>query len=457
MSLYNLNPVRWVVENKKIPYNDSSIPVIVTKSDNTISGTADIYIEGLSGINTLDTSIYKVLSPTGSESRWSKIEPRLETTANSSVYYTGINNDHQKIGFRFDFSDITGSQSGNHYGVNFAINENAGITGYNYTPSIVFKMYDPIDWTGITGSSGSSFVGITGAQGLQGVTGLQGSQGNTGSQGLTGAQGIQGIQGTQGATGIQGIQGTQGNTGVQGIQGTQGATGVQGLQGDTGAQGTTGLINFITNTLPVVSTIKPELLWAIDEEALYAKVTGIEDWVQISAGAQAGATGLQGVTGSAGGPTGLQGPTGSQGLTGAQGNQGIQGNTGVQGIQGIEGETGPAGGPQGVTGISGLKDTYSINGFIETAKNQKYILDQYAVDTYTIDLLAIQSWTGTVTAAIKIDDVDVTSLSAVSVSTVESVVSASGANSVSVGNTVSMTFSSNSNAQNIGFTLKITR
>jgi hypothetical protein len=256
MSQYTLNAVKWTVLNKKLPSNDASLPVCVTRSDNTISGSADIYIEGLTGVNTLDTSIYKVLAPTGAITQWSKVEPRLDSVANTYVGFTGITSDHQRIDFRFDFSGITGSQSGNYYGVEFSINEDAGITGITYTPAIVFKMYDPIDFTGLTGVSGDSFFGITGPKGDKGDTGLQGPTGYQGQTGLQcpGSTGVQGVTGLIGPTGANGVQGTQGQTGIQGqtgLIGTTGATGVQGAQGTTGLIGQTGIDAGVTGAIVV--------------------------------------------------------------------------------------------------------------------------------------------------------------------------------------------------------------
>jgi hypothetical protein len=287
MSTYTLNAARWVVLSKKLPANDASLPVVTTRSDNTISGSVDIYIEGLTGISTLDTSMYRVLAPTGTITQWSKIDGRLEDTTNSSVSYTGITSDHQRIAWQFDFSGITGSQSSQYYGVNFAINEGAGITGYTYTPSIVFKLYDPIDYTGLTGAFGNSLFGITGPQGHTGAMGMTG----VGVTGMIGATGQAGSTGSQGHTGAVG---PKGDTGTQGIQGEAGL-GVTGLIGPTGAVGTQG-------------------------------ITGAQG--------NQGASGVQGITGS----VGIQGITGPIGATGAAGAQGPTGAVGAQGNQG--GETG---------------------------------------------------------------------------------------------------------------------
>jgi len=173
---------------------------------------------------------------------------------------------------------------------------------------------------GVTGLSGvTGLIGLTGYQGYTGAQGVTGLLGLTGSQGLTGAQGqgitgLFGATGLQGVTGAQGLTGAQGNTGVHGVTGFIGLTGAQGytgaqgitgvvgvtglagftgLIGLTGSQGTTGLVNFLDiPTFPAVG-VTPILLWNEVDEALYAGVTGVGHWVQISSGSLQGATGAQ--------------------------------------------------------------------------------------------------------------------------------------------------------------------
>jgi hypothetical protein len=100
--------------------------------------------------------------------------------------------------------------------------------------------------------------------------------------------------------------------GVTGMSGTSGTTGFQGL---TGIQGYTGLANWLTESYyPTGALAIPLLLWNLNDNALFAYVTGMDAWVQISAGSLQGATG-----------------TGSQGITGA----GSQGFTGIQGVTGV--------------------------------------------------------------------------------------------------------------------------
>jgi hypothetical protein len=123
---------------------------------------------------------------------------------------------------------------------------------------------------------------------------------------------------------VQGNTGVAGATGVQGVQGDTGVQGRTGVQGNTGVQGHTGLANFIdSSSCPQMFEVQT-LMWSQGKEALYAGITGIGHWCQISAGSTQGATGY-GIQGA----TGLRGPTGIQGVTGLQGRTGIQGQTGL--------------------------------------------------------------------------------------------------------------------------------
>jgi len=74
--------------------------------------------------------------------------------------------------------------------------------------------------------------------------------------------------------------------GPQGDIGPQGDTGLIGPQGDigeTGAQGETGILNFLDNpTYPAPIGVTPVLLWNEVDETLFAGVTGVGNWVQIS-------------------------------------------------------------------------------------------------------------------------------------------------------------------------------
>ena len=219
----------------------------------------------------------------------------------------------------------------------------------------------------MTYPSAYKFSGSAGPQGIQGQTGFYGPTGIYGPTGVNGATGITGFTGLAlGSTGIQGITGLAnfwervnypgigvdhillwnetdealfvGVTGVNHwVQISAGSP--QGDHGDTGIQGITGLANFWQQaSYPSISGVTPILLWNEDDEALYVGATGIPNWVQISAGSLQGATGFSGPTGIQG-LTGIYGVTGIYGLTGLRGLTGA-GGTGIQGITGIYGLTG---------------------------------------------------------------------------------------------------------------------
>ena len=87
-----------------------------------------------------------------------------------------------------------------------------------------------------------------------------------------------------------------------------------------------------------------------------------------------------------------------------------------------------------------------------------YDLDTYAVFGYTVtNVYQIQTSSGTVTAALKINGTNITGLGSISVSSTPQNVTATAANTVAIGNTLSLVFSSNASAQNIKFTLAATR
>ena len=152
--------------------------------------------------------------------------------------------------------------------------------------------------------------GPTGPQGDQGPTGPQGDQGFTGVSGITGQVGQVGQTGLAFYIGPWGSNFAYGKSPLYSddqwipyLQGQTGPQGFTGLSGITGLGGVTGLANFIVNsTYPAVGN-PPELLYEMTDDGLFAGISG-QPWVQISASANAGATGLAGSTGQAG-TTGL--------------------------------------------------------------------------------------------------------------------------------------------------------
>lgn len=107
-------------------------------------------------------------------------------------------------------------------------------------------------------------------------------------------------------------------------------------------------------------------------------------------------------------------------------------------------------------GIDALKvDT--ISGAIRKAADGTYVLDLSAPFAYSITSLTIASASGTATAKVTIDGVDVTGISAVAVSSSEAVGTASADNAVAAGATVALVISSSAAAERVAFTLKILR
>lgn len=87
-----------------------------------------------------------------------------------------------------------------------------------------------------------------------------------------------------------------------------------------------------------------------------------------------------------------------------------------------------------------------------------YDIDTYAAFGYTItNIYQIQTSSGTVTAAVKINGTNVTGMSSISVSSTPQNITATAANVVAVGDRVQLVFSSNSAAININLTLAATR
>lgn len=98
-----------------------------------------------------------------------------------------------------------------------------------------------------------------------------------------------------------------------------------------------------------------------------------------------------------------------------------------------------------------------ISGLIEAPQAKTYVIDQSAAHGYTIDTLIIKSAAGTCTAKLTIEGVDVTGISAVSVSSTEATGTASAANTVSTGDTVALVITSPSTVSDVSFTMKYSR
>ncbi len=98
----------------------------------------------------------------------------------------------------------------------------------------------------------------------------------------------------------------------------------------------------------------------------------------------------------------------------------------------------------------------SINGDIESPKDRTYTLILKATKSYTVNSITTKLASGTLTAAVKIDGVDVTGLSSISVTSTELDSVATGANSISVGNTLTIVVSSSATPVDMLFTLNLT-
>lgn len=99
----------------------------------------------------------------------------------------------------------------------------------------------------------------------------------------------------------------------------------------------------------------------------------------------------------------------------------------------------------------------SRNWFIETPYDRTYTLDQYAKYGYTVEDVTIITSSGTCSIAFKIDGTDITGLSAVSASSVESTSTATAAKTVAVGNTLTAVVSSSAAPDSLAIALKIKR
>ena len=110
-----------------------------------------------------------------------------------------------------------------------------------------------------------------------------------------------------------------------------------------------------------------------------------------------------------------------------------------------------------VLAFAGTGLVEQISGHIETVADKTYVLDLKAPYGYTINSLAAKTVSGTCTAKLTVDGVDVTGITALAVSSTEDFDDATAANSVAVGNTLALVISSNSAALDLDFSVKYTR
>lgn len=101
-------------------------------------------------------------------------------------------------------------------------------------------------------------------------------------------------------------------------------------------------------------------------------------------------------------------------------------------------------------------DIDGLSGEIPTPFDQTYTLILKIPMAVTINELAAKTSAGTATAKLQIDGVDITGITALSVSSSENSATASAANSMAAGTTLTLILSSTSSASNLSFTVKYT-
>lgn len=98
-----------------------------------------------------------------------------------------------------------------------------------------------------------------------------------------------------------------------------------------------------------------------------------------------------------------------------------------------------------------------ITRLVETAGNKTYVLDQAAAFAYRVNTITLATLSGTITAKVQIDGVDVTGMTALSVTSTPVVGTSSAARDVAVGSKVTLVTTANSTALDLAMTLKYTR
>lgn len=107
------------------------------------------------------------------------------------------------------------------------------------------------------------------------------------------------------------------------------------------------------------------------------------------------------------------------------------------------------------TNLTGL--TFGLQFFIATGADATYIIDQFASFAYTIVDAVAETVSGTITLEVNIDDVAVTGISAMAITSTESTDTASATNAVAAGATVDFIFTANSTALGLSVKLNCTR
>jgi DUF4097 and DUF4098 domain-containing protein YvlB len=108
-------------------------------------------------------------------------------------------------------------------------------------------------------------------------------------------------------------------------------------------------------------------------------------------------------------------------------------------------------------GLQGTLTIEQIDGMIETPSNKTYILRLNAKYPGTISNISLKTASGTITAKLQKEGVDVTSCTAISVTSAESTTTCTGANTFVAGDTITLVTTSNSSAADLQFSVQLAR
>lgn len=107
-----------------------------------------------------------------------------------------------------------------------------------------------------------------------------------------------------------------------------------------------------------------------------------------------------------------------------------------------------------VSGIEAPGDS-SLSGMIETPSVKTYTLIESATRSLTVSSLKMRLSSGSVTAKLQINGVDITGISSVSATTTQVTATASGANSIAAGARLTLVITSASSAADLSFSVAI--
>lgn len=101
--------------------------------------------------------------------------------------------------------------------------------------------------------------------------------------------------------------------------------------------------------------------------------------------------------------------------------------------------------------------TEQVDGFIETPSDKTYVIRLNAKYAGTIANISLKTASGTITAKLTIEGIDVTGCTSISVSSAETTATCNAANTFSAGHTIALVTSSNSSAADLQFSIQFTR